>query len=83
MTNNATSETVKATGDARVAAQRAYDHSKITHTTHRDVAKSIYQVKNAGVQAQKASDDAKSDAHKTAPGVKAGAPAVGSAMNKK
>ena len=65
MTNNATSETVKATGDARVAAQSAYDHSKNTHTTHRDVAKSIHQVKDAGVQA-----------HKTVPGVKVGATAV-------
>ena len=66
MTNKSTSETLKASGDARVAAQNAYDHSKNTHTTHSDVAKSIHQVKDAGVQAQKVSDDAKSEIKKGA-----------------
>ena len=66
MTNNATSETVKATGDSRVAAQTAYDNSKTPHTTHSDVAKSIHQVKDAGVQAHKVSDDAKYEVQKSA-----------------
>ncbi|MEI7433184.1 MAG: hypothetical protein WCJ93_02905 [Methanomicrobiales archaeon] len=66
MTNTVTSETAKATGDARVAAQTAYDNSKVPHTTHSDVAKSIHQVKDAGVQAHKVSDDAKYEAQKGA-----------------
>lgn len=78
MTENVKSETLKATGDVRVAEQIIYDTSKVAHTIHSDVTKSIHQIKGTGMPKHTMSHNSETDIHKAASDVKVAAPDVAS-----